>query len=125
MIRGQLGEEYAPELVTQRTQIEFTDRAYRVRFDGDVVDRGTYERNGGRPYKHLVLRSDEGTNAGRVIPCIYQIAGDRLRICYGLNGATPTGATTNADLQTYVVTYRRTDPHAVAPAARIVNNMRG
>lgn len=114
MLRGKLAGEYAPEFIAQRTEIEFTASAYQVRFDGDVVDRGSFEVSGSTWCKHLVLRGDEGTNAGCVIPCIYQIARDRLRICYGLNGTTPTVFASSAGLQTYVVTYQRKHPSTVA-----------
>lgn len=119
MVRGRLAGEYAPALVTQRTEIEFAASAYQVRFDEDVVERGTFECSESPSRKYLVLRGTAGTNAARVIPCIYQLAGDRLRICYGLDGITPTAFVSKAHINTYVVTYRRKPPHTVALSSHI------
>ncbi|MCX6934148.1 MAG: TIGR03067 domain-containing protein, partial [Verrucomicrobia bacterium] len=55
----------------------------------------------------LTLRGTEGPNAGRSIPAIYQVRGDLLRICYGLDGTAPTAFVSPPGSQLYLVTYRR------------------
>ena len=47
------------------------------------------------------------TNAGRTIPAIFQRKGELLRICYGLDGTTPTTFATTAGSSHYLAIYRR------------------
>ena len=60
-----------------------------------------------RPPATFILLGAKGPNAGRTIPCIYQLAGNRLRVCYGLDGTTPTAFATTAGSPHYLATYRR------------------
>lgn len=107
MIRAEMAGEEAPELVVQKTQVELLAGNYIVRFAGEVSDRGSYELGGTMEGHTLTLRGEHGPNAGRTIPCLYQIAGDRLRICYGLDCVTPTDFATATGDQRYLATYRR------------------
>jgi uncharacterized protein (TIGR03067 family) len=107
MIRAELAGEAAPELVTQKTEVELTAGAYVVRYAGEIVDRGSYAIAAAIETKTIVLRGMAGPNAGRTIPCIYQLKNDRLRICYGLDGIAPTEFTTNPGQQRYLAVYRR------------------
>src|SRR4051812_15088233 len=83
IVRAELDAEPVPELVIQKTQLELSDRLYAVHFDGQVADRGHYILSAGEPHTTITLHCTEGPNLGRIIPAIYQVAGDRLRICYG------------------------------------------
>ncbi|HVT73548.1 MAG TPA: TIGR03067 domain-containing protein [Lacunisphaera sp.] len=103
MIKAELAGEDAPEMLSLRVELELTDSNYTVRFAGQVADQGTYVLQG----PALTLTGTRGPNAGRVIPCILQLAGDRLRVCYGLDGTVPTSFTTTAGVQHYLATYRR------------------
>lgn len=107
MVRAELDGEAAPELVAQRTELTFEQGAYVVHFDARIADRGTFELSATLEAKTLILRGRSGPNAGRTIPCIYQLVGDRLRICYGLDGIAPTAFATAARQQRYLATYRR------------------
>ncbi len=108
--KAQLAGEYAPPEVLQRTEFELTADRYTVRFAGEASDEGTYTLRATDPLKSLLLRSTAGTNLGRTIPCIYQLAGDRLRICFGLDGVAPTAFTAAAGTTHYLVTYYRQHP---------------
>lgn len=107
MVRAEFASEAAPDLVVSKTMLEFSGDKYAVRFDGRVVDEGSFvmSENGG----HLVLTLTgvAGTNAGRTIPAIYQQTGERLRICYGFDGVAPTQFATAVGSQRYLATYRR------------------
>jgi uncharacterized protein (TIGR03067 family) len=107
MIRAEFDGEAAPELVVAKTTIVLSARDYAVHFAGQVADRGTYETGGGVEPRTLILRGLEGPNAGRTIPCIYQLVGDRLRVCFGLDGVPPTEFATGTGQQRYLATYRR------------------
>jgi uncharacterized protein (TIGR03067 family) len=107
MIRAELAGEIAPELVATNTVVAFTAGVYQVRFDGQETDRGTYEVGAIAGTRTLMLRGVAGSNAGRAIPGIFQLTGDRLRVCYGLDGVLPVAFTTQPEQQRYLATYRR------------------
>ncbi|MSU60252.1 MAG: hypothetical protein EXS35_19130 [Pedosphaera sp.] len=107
LVRAELDGEVAPELLALKTEMELSAGAYVVRFDGVVESRGTFTQDGGPEENTLILRGTEGPNAGQVIPCIYQYVGDRLRVCYGLDGVAPTGFVTPAGADQYLASYRR------------------
>lgn len=110
MVRAELEGEAAPELVTHKTVLELDATRYAVIYDGQVMDRGTYELGGMVDARVIVLKGDSGTNAGRRIPGIYQLMGDRLRICYGLDGTAPAAYATSPGSRRYLATYRRARP---------------
>jgi uncharacterized protein (TIGR03067 family) len=107
LVRAELDGESAPELVTVNTILELTGGAYVVRFQGKIADRGRFELGGTKEIRTIHIHGVKGTNAGRTIPCIYQHAGDRLRVCYGLGGETPTDFKTGSGQNRYLATYRR------------------
>ena len=110
MLRAELAGETAPELVARRTVIELSPDRYLVRFDGQPVDRGTCAIDDTAAPKTMTLCGESGPNAGRTIPCLYQLVGDRLRICYGLDGTPPTDFSTAVGQPRYLATYRRHQP---------------
>lgn len=107
MVRAELAGEAAPDLVAEHTVLAFTAASYSVRFQGRETDRGWYEIGGAVDKSTIVLRGHSGPNAGRTIPAIFQLRGNRLRICYGMNGVAPTEFTTTEANQQYAATYRR------------------
>jgi uncharacterized protein (TIGR03067 family) len=107
MIRAELDGMKAPDFVTGKIEIRLGAGVYAVSFDGEVVDRGSYALSVAANAKIMVLRGESGPNAGRTIPGLYQVVGDRLRVCYGLDGTLPTGFATAGEHQRYLVTYRR------------------
>jgi uncharacterized protein (TIGR03067 family) len=107
MIRAECDGEVAPELVVRNTSLELARGEYRVLFTGETAATGTFEIDGDSAVKTILLRGVEGSNAGRTIPGIYQLTGNRLRICYGLDGVTPTELKTSGLNARYLAMYRR------------------
>lgn len=106
LVRAKMGGEFAPELVTTNTELELNSGAYSVRFDGKITDRGAYEFNNTAVSKVLILRGFEGTNAGKTIPCLVQHVGDRLRICFGLDGVLPSDFEASKGMNRYLAKYK-------------------
>jgi uncharacterized protein (TIGR03067 family) len=102
-IRAELDGQPAPELALQRMEFHLTATDYAVHFGGEPYDRGTFTHTA----TTLHLTAHHGPNTGRVITAIYQLAGDRLRICYGLDGTAPAEFKTAPGSARYLVTYRR------------------
>ena len=120
MIRAESGGEPAIDLLALRVELELTADVYVVRFAGEIADRGTCSHapapapSTSAPNPQLAhgalaltLTGTAGPNLGRTIPCIYQLAGDRLRICYGMDGTAPTAFASPAGSTHYLATYRR------------------
>ena len=107
MIRAESEGEPSSDLLALRVELHLTADTYHVHFAGELADQGTYTRTSSAPHATLILLGAKGSNAGRTIPCIYQLVGDRLRVCYGLDGTTPTTFATTAGSTHYLATYRR------------------
>ena len=102
-VRAELDGQHAPELALERMEFILREDVYTVRFAGETHDRGTFTHT----EAVLTFTASHGTNAGRIITAIYQLVGDRLRICYGLDGTAPAAFKTAPGSCRYLVTYRR------------------
>jgi uncharacterized protein (TIGR03067 family) len=107
MIRAEFAGDKAPDLVARRTTLVFSGGNYQVRFDGEMTDEGLFEIDQITPHKTLTLYGRSGPNSGRTIRCIFQHVGDRLRVCFGLDGTQPADFTTAPGQDRYLATYRR------------------
>lgn len=107
VIRAEHAGEAAPNMVTDHMVLILSLGRYEVRYGSEVSDRGTFAISSTDASRTLVLTGTEGANATRTIPCIFQQAGDRLRVCFGFDGVLPTDFTTRPDSQRYLATYRR------------------
>jgi uncharacterized protein (TIGR03067 family) len=108
MIRAERDGEGAPDEATRLIVIELRDGEYFVRLNGETVDQGTFELGGVVDTRTMLLRGITGPNAGRTIPCLLQLRGDRLRVCYGMNGIAPTEFATQMGDERYLAVYQRT-----------------
>ncbi len=106
MVRAELDGEVAPDLVVAKSEIEFSAGRYEARFGNETGDRGTFAVGTTTARGTIELQVLEGPNRGRAIPCIYQRRGDRLRVCFGLDGVVPVDFSTGPGRQRYLVTYR-------------------
>ena len=105
MVRASYNGDDAPELVTQRTVVEIARGTYQIRFDQKPVESGVISQDASS--RKLVLLAESGPHSGRTVRCIYQRTGDRLRICFGLNGNQPTEFTAKIGENRYLATYRK------------------
>jgi uncharacterized protein (TIGR03067 family) len=110
--QAELDGEQAPAEVLANTSLTLGAREYEVRFSGQISDRGTYRVDAAG----LHLKGLDGPNAGRIIPCLYKHRGNRLRICFGLDGRQPAGFATKPGTNRYLVDYKRVVLGAASPA---------
>jgi uncharacterized protein (TIGR03067 family) len=106
-LKAVLSGEIAPEMVLARMTLTLRAGRYAVHFGGEISDQGAYALAPGDPHTTLTLTGESGANSGKTIPAIFQLVGDRLRICYGLDGSRPTAFATASTSRCYLVTYRR------------------
>lgn len=91
----------------QNTRVLFTGEKYMATA-GEIRDYGTFKWDAATNPPSVVITGIEGPNAGRTMLSIYQLDGDRLTVCYDLQGlAYPTEFKAEADSERYLVTYRR------------------
>jgi uncharacterized protein (TIGR03067 family) len=102
-VRAELDGQSAPSLALDRMVFELSPNGYSVSFGGEIYDSGTFTHT----ETTLSMTAQRGPHDGRVICAIYQHVGDRLRICYGLDGTAPDEFKTAPGSQRYLVTYRR------------------
>jgi uncharacterized protein (TIGR03067 family) len=77
----------------------------------ESADSGTVTVDPARKPKSMDVSGTSGPNQGKTFPCIYELDGDRLRICYDLSGAArPEEFKTAKGTKLYLVTYQREKP---------------
>ncbi len=106
-IKAELEGDTAPDMALTKLCLVIDASTYAVHFGGEVSDSGTYTLGIQAEHPSIVLSSTDGNNKGRTIPSIYQLVGDRLRICFGLDGIAPTEFASPIGSRFYLVVYRR------------------
>ena len=106
-LRAELDGELAPKEALDAMRLILNEDHYRVKFGRDVSDQGAFSATQESPGWQLTLIGKKGVNAGRTLPAIAQLRGDRLRICFGLNGQRPSEFTGAPNSGCYLVNYRR------------------
>lgn len=100
---AQLGGAELPIAAFGGSNLNLTADTYE--FAGD---KGTYSLIGTAKPAQLDILGQDGPNAGRTIPAIYELAGDQLTVCYQLGeGARPTTFESPAGTQVFLVRYQR------------------
>jgi uncharacterized protein (TIGR03067 family) len=105
--KAELSGDHAPAMALTKMRLVLGVGTYAVYFGSETTDEGSYALGTVEELHTITLVSLRGTNAGRTIPSIYQLTGDRLRICYGLDGIAPSGFSSTAGTCHYLVSYRR------------------
>ena len=106
-IRAEHEGQLAPEMALMKMKMIFERGKYCLRFGHEPSDEGTYEIITAEAETVLKLRGTKGVNSGRTIPAIFQLRGDRLRVCYGMNGVCPKDFNAGLNSARYLVTYKR------------------
>jgi uncharacterized protein (TIGR03067 family) len=106
-LKAELDGEHAPDLALTKMSLVLEIDRYAMLFDGVVADAGSLVLSGTPDIRTLTLVCQEGSNKGRTVRSIFQLVGDRLRICFGLDGVVPTEFSAPTGSQRYLVSYRR------------------
>jgi uncharacterized protein (TIGR03067 family) len=106
-VTAELGGQPMPDAVLKTINLKLDGGKYDVSVGGNP-DKGTYTLDSASKPKGMTITGMEGPNKGKTFPCIYELQGDTLRICYDLSGAKrPTEFKTVAGTKLYLVTYTR------------------
>lgn len=106
-LKAELDGQQAPAMALAKMELRILAERYEMTFGGSVVDAGDLLVHPDGEKLTLELRATSGENRGRVVPAIAQLRGDRLRICFGMDGTRPTAFATHLGSARYLVSYRR------------------
>jgi uncharacterized protein (TIGR03067 family) len=107
---AEFGGKMFPDEVRKTIKLVIKDDKYTATV-GKQVDQGTVKLNPSAKPKAMDITGADGPNKGKTFPCIYELDGDTLRICYDLSGKSrPTEFKTKEGTQLFLVTYKREKP---------------
>jgi uncharacterized protein (TIGR03067 family) len=103
IVEAELSGQKLPDESVKGTRLILTEDTYQYQ-----NDRGDYKLYPAEPIKAMDIIGKEGPNKGKNILAIYELEGDKLKICYDLAGKTrPTKFKTEAGTRQFLVTYQR------------------
>lgn len=106
-VKAELAGAPMADEVLKTISLKIGDGTYEVHV-GNSPDKGTVAVDPSTTPKGMTITGTEGPNKGKTFPCIYELKGDTLRICYDLSGVKrPTEFTSVAGTKLYLVTYSR------------------
>ena len=104
---AELAGEPMADAVLKTIILKLDSGKYEVSVAGKV-DKGTCTLDPTTEPKSLTIQGTDGPNAGKTYPCIYELDGDKLRVCYDLSGKkAPADFSTAKGTLLYLVTYAR------------------
>lgn len=107
---GELGGNPLPEEFAKSLTLTLEGGKYKV-LVGVQEDKGTCTIDPSKKPKELDIKGEEGPNKGKTIPCIYELDGDTLKVCYDLSGKKrPAEFKTEKDTLLYLAIYKRQKP---------------
>jgi uncharacterized protein (TIGR03067 family) len=106
-VNAELGGKPLADSILKTISLKLAGGKYEVTAGGHP-DNGTYTLDAATKPKSMTVTGTDGPNNGKTFPCIYELKGDTLRICYDLSGAKrPTEFKSVAGAKLYLVTYHR------------------
>jgi uncharacterized protein (TIGR03067 family) len=96
-----------PDAAIASWRLELRNGKYSLT-GAESPDNGTYTFDAAKKPKTMDVTGVDGPNKGKTFPCIYELDGDTLRICYDLSGKErPKEFKTTKQNKLYLVTYQR------------------
>jgi len=106
-IAAELAGEPMADAVLKTIILKLDNGKYEVSVAGKL-DKGTWTQDSTTKPKSLTIQGTDGPNAGKTFPCIYELDGDKLRVCYDLSCTkAPADFSTAKGTLLYLVTYTR------------------
>src|SRR6185312_14777336 len=106
-VKAELGGQPMAEEVLKTISLKIGEGTYEVHV-ANSPDKGTVTVDSSTTPKSMTITGTEGPNKGKTFPCIYELKGETLRICYDLSGVKrPSEFKTTAGTKLYLVTYAR------------------
>jgi uncharacterized protein (TIGR03067 family) len=104
---AEFGGRSWPDEQLKTTKLVIADGKYTVTVSGQD-DKGTLKVDPTAKPATMDIVGTEGPNKGRTIPAIYELSGDKLKICYALDGKERPGAfESKMGTRLFLVEYKR------------------
>ena len=104
---AEMGGQAMPAEFVKTTTLTISGDQYVVMV-GNAPDRGTVRRDDTKSPKTMDIVGFEGPNKGKTFLAIYELVGDKLRVCYDLSGESrPTEFATKPGTKLFLATYGR------------------
>ena len=88
--------------------VKLTLKKGEYEVQAESPDRGTVTYDDSAKPKEMDIKGTEGPNKGKTFLAIYELSGDKLKICYDLTGkARPTEFKTQPKTKQFLATYER------------------
>ena len=81
----QLNGKKQPDKVTKAIRLTVSGDKYNT-VVGEAKDEGTLKLDATKTPREMDIIMSIGENKGKILPCIYELKGNELKVCYGLNG---------------------------------------
>jgi uncharacterized protein (TIGR03067 family) len=105
---GEIGGGPFPEAQLKITKLVIDGDKYTVTV-GDKIDKGSVKLDLTKKPKAMDIIGNDGPNKGKTFLAIYELNGDKLRICYDLTGKErPKEFKTEKGVLHFLATYQRT-----------------
>ena len=99
-----------PEAVRNSIRLVIKGDKYKMTV-ANQVEEGTSKADATATPKTLDVSGTSGPNKGKTLQAIYELDGDKLKVCYDLSGtARPKEFKTTAGTQLFLVNYKREKP---------------
>jgi len=85
LTKGVVGGNPFPEELVKKLQLELTEGKYKL-LGAESPDEGTWKLHVDKKPFGLDIKGGEGPNKGKTFLCIFELDGDKLKVCYDLTG---------------------------------------
>jgi uncharacterized protein (TIGR03067 family) len=99
-----------PDDMLKTIRLVLTDGKYALKL-GEQTDAGTIKLDPTKKPKEMDITGTEGPNKDKTFPCIYELKGDTLTVCYSLDGKDrPKEFKAETGSGQFLATYKRAKP---------------
>jgi uncharacterized protein (TIGR03067 family) len=106
-VEAELAGVKLPEAVLAPLRLDLGKGTYVVR-GAESPDRGTVAVDASKRPATMDITGEEGPHKGQLLPAIYELKGDVLKICYDLSGKSrPAEFKTAKGTRLYLAIYQR------------------
>src|SRR6185295_14967378 len=106
-VEVELGGVKLPEAAFATWRLELGKGTYALK-GAESPDSGTVKVDSSKKPATMDVTGTDGPNKGKTYPCITELKGDTLKICYDLSGKKrPEEFKTEKGTKLYLVTYKR------------------
>jgi uncharacterized protein (TIGR03067 family) len=104
---AELAGQDLPAEVIKNWRLTLGDGKYVFK-GAEQPDEGTVKVHPDKKPKEMEITGTNGPNKGKTFLCIYELTGDKMKVCYDLSGKSrPTEFKTKPETQLFLATYLR------------------